>query len=338
MGDPPLIMTTGQFDHLAKLFQQSHAETFNQSRLSQATSGIDRADGSVPGFTRTWLRAIDGWCTEAVDDLFIIQLCKQTSSGDLLEEIRRWTSVEQGCITTWAELRKKVLEHFLSACENLKLQAMLESAQQNDGETISAYIRRFRAEATRAYPETRPPIEENRVVASFLRGFADLPFTERLFRTGKVSTLEEAISTALEKEAQRERLEQVLLKRGQEKMEVDSVDTAPTKASVVDTMQRRLEQLNTRMAKVEAKGSKQPAPSASANEPQQSAQAAQAAKQRPQNPGNKQPARRDPRHLWTADGKPICGYCSRTGHLFRECLQRRRENAAVAPTPSGGRQ
>ena len=137
-----------------------------------------------------------------MDDTFLIQLAKQTATGDLLEEIRRWTSAEHNGVSTWPDLRKKVLEHFLLACETIKLQAQLEHAKQKEGETIPAYIRRYRAEATQAYPEERPTSEERHVVASFFRGFADRTFAERLFRTGKVTTLTEAIGTALEKEAE----------------------------------------------------------------------------------------------------------------------------------------
>ena len=89
---------------------------------------------------------------------------------------------------TWKDLRKKVLEHFLSACETLKLQAQLEPTMQKEGETISAYIRRYRAKATRAYSEERAAMEEHRKVGSFLRGFADCALAECLFRTGRVRT------------------------------------------------------------------------------------------------------------------------------------------------------
>ena len=265
MADVPVVLTAGQLMELTNIFQQAHLENKQEARLTQAATAIDRADGSVPAYTRTWIRALDGWSTEAVDDAFLIRLAKQTATGDLLEEIRRWTSAEHDGVSTWPDLRKKVLEHFLSACETLKLQAQLEHAKQKEGETISAYIRRYRAEATRAYPEERPTSEERRVVASFLRGFADRTFAERLFRTGKVTTLTEAISTALEKEAERESLEQVLQIKGQETMEVDVVNkttvSAETKmTSMMETIQRRLEQLNSRLAKVEASRNQQSPP------------------------------------------------------------------------------
>ena len=295
----------------------------------------------MPAFTRTWVRAVDGWSTEAVDDTFLIQLAKQTTTGDLLEEIRRWTSTDHDGVRTWRDLRKKVLEHFLSACEFLKLQAQLEHATQKEGETISAYIRRYRVEASRAYPEQRPATEEHRVVASFLRGFADRAFAERLFRTGKVSTLAEAINTALEKEAEREKLEQVLQSRGHESMEVDVVDrpavglsTSDKMGSMIETMQRRLEQLNTRFAKLEAAKNKQSTPiRASATSTGNNVN-----KQRSRKTihvDGRQPVNTERRHQWTPDGRPICGFCRYPGHLFREC-QKRLKEAAVGPAQSGG--
>ena len=68
------------------------------------------------------------------------------------------------------------------------------------------------------------------MVASFLRGFADRTFAELLFHTGKVTTLTEALSTALEKEAERESLEQVLQIKGQETVEVDVVNKTTVSA------------------------------------------------------------------------------------------------------------
>lgn len=329
-----MIMTAGQLDHLSLLLKNAHAASYQQTKLIQAASGIDRADGTVPAHTRAWIRALDGWATENVDDSFVIELAKQTSTGDLLEEVRRWGSAEHGCITTWPEMKKKICEQFLSACETLKLQAMLENARQKEGETVSAYVRRFRADTTRAYPDDRPATEENRVVASFLRGFRDRQFTERLFRTGKVKTLDEAIATALEKEAERERLEQVL-KTGEERMEVDTVDSKVT--SMLDTVQRRLEQLNTRIAKVEAKGKQSASPSTSGKAVVQTPPNQQRQNQQKQQQPKINKRRKDPRHQWTDDGKPICAYCSKPGHLYRECRKRQREVGATDPTSSGGR-
>lgn len=338
MTDVPVVLTTGQMLELTNIFKQAHLENKQQTQLTQAAAAIDRADGNVPAFTRTWIRALDGWSTEAVDDAFLIQLAKQTATGDLLEEVRRWTSAGPDGVKTWKDLRQRVLEHFLSACETLKLQAQLENTVQKEGETISAYIRRYRAEATRAYPEERPATEENRVVGSFLRGFADRTFAERLFRTGRVSTLAEAINTALDKEAEREKLEQVLQSRGHESMEVDAIDRPTASAgnkmsSMMETMQRRLEQLNTRIAKMEATKSK--LPSSKATGATADSRVNKPRNREPANFDKRRPASIDRRHQWTQDGKPICGFCHQPGHLYREC-QRRLVRGAANSAPSGG--
>ena len=337
MADVPVVLTAGQLMELTNIFQQAHLENKQEAQLTQAATAIDRADGSVPAYTRTWIRALDGWSTEAVDDAFLIRLAKQTATGDLLEEIKRWTSAEHDGISTWPDLRKKVLEHFLLACETLKLQAQLEHAKQKEGETISAYIRRYRVEATPAYPEERPTSEERRVVTSFLRGFADRTFAERLFRTGKVTTLTEVISTALEKEAERESLEQVLQIKGQETMEVDVVNKTTESAetrmtSMMETMQRRLEQLNSHLSKVEPFRNRQSPPkspraavNSTANRP---------SRRRTSEPDRRQPVHRNRLHQWTPDGRPICGFCRQPAHFYREC-QRRLSGTAASSTPSG---
>ena len=338
MADVPVVSTAGQLMELANVFQQAHLENKQEARLTQAATAIDRADGSVPAYTRTWIRALDGWSTEAVDEAFLIWLAKQTATGDLLEEIRQWTSAEHDGISTWPDLRKKVLKHFLSACETLKLQAQLEHAKKKERETISAYIRRYRAEATRAYPEERPTSEERHVVASVLRGFAERTFAERLFCTGKVTTLIEAISTALEKEAERESLEQVLQIKGQETMEVDVVKkttmSEETKmTSMMETMQRRLEQLNARLARVEASRNQQSLPKSPRAEVNSTAN--RPCRRRTSEPDRRQPVQCNCLHQWTPDGRSICGFCRQPGHFYHEC-QKWLPGTAASLTLSGG--
>lgn len=166
-----VAITTEQLEQLKKLFSSSQAESLDHLRLTQAAAAIDRCDGSVPEATRQWLRAVDGWKKEGVSDQFVLRLAKLTSSGELLEEIRNATSTGGGDCDTWPKLFEHLTQHFLSACETLKLQTLLESSKQRSGETISAYIRRFRAEAGKAYPSARAASEETRVVARFLHGF-----------------------------------------------------------------------------------------------------------------------------------------------------------------------
>ena len=92
MADVPVVLTAGQLMELTNIFQQTHLENKQEARLTQAATAIDQADGSVPAYTRTWIPALDGWSTEAVDNAFLIRLAKQTATGDLLEEVRRWTN------------------------------------------------------------------------------------------------------------------------------------------------------------------------------------------------------------------------------------------------------
>ena len=104
----------------------------------------------------------------------------------VLEEIKARVSDQTGggmySIEGWTRLRAHIVDHFLPACEDVKLQTQLETAKQGMGEATPAYMRRFRADANRAYgTKVRPATEENRVVASFLHGLADRQFVERLY-------------------------------------------------------------------------------------------------------------------------------------------------------------
>lgn len=204
MTDPapaPMVMTREQFKELGRLFTDAQVENRSQQKLAQAATGINRCDGLLPESVRGWLRALDGWKSENVTNKFVIELAKLTATGDLLEGIRRKVNGDLDPVNEWSALRQHVVDHFLSACESIKFQTMLENIRQRVGETTPAYIRRFRADAERAYTEVRAPTEEARVVASFLRGLADRPFSERLFRTGRTDTLTAATTVVLEKEA-----------------------------------------------------------------------------------------------------------------------------------------
>ena len=47
-------------------------------------------------------------------------------------------------------------------------------------------------------------------MGSFLRGLADRKFVESMFKSGRINTLAAATAVTLEKEAERERMEQML--------------------------------------------------------------------------------------------------------------------------------
>ena len=169
-------MSRAQYEQLLGLIHTNHRNTQEDAELVRATASMDRCDGSVPESTRQWVRAMDGWATETVSDNFMLKLAKATTTGDLQEEVRRWTNGPVDTVDTWPSLRPRILEHFLSACETVRLQTQLEALRQRMGEATPAYIRRFRSEAARAYSGTdRAPSEESRVVAAFLRGLLTAP-------------------------------------------------------------------------------------------------------------------------------------------------------------------
>ena len=321
----PIVMTREQFNQLGQLIASNHADNRSFQKLQHAASGMDRCDGLVPEHVRTWIRALDGWQSEQVGDEFLLELAKATASGDLLEEIRARVNDQRDdgmhAIDDWPSLRSHVVDHFLSACESIKLQTQLETTKQRLGETTPAYIRRFRADASRAYgPTARAATEENRVVASFLRGLTDRHFAERLYRTGRVTKLEDAIKVALEKEAERERMEQMLRSAGQEPMEVGGLETTTRLLGLVDSMQRRLDQVSTRLSSMEA----------SASNTAKGKPKAAPTKQPLPSRGAKGKRRRD--HKWDEHGRPICNHCGKSGHIYRECPRRQQPT----PSPLGG--
>jgi hypothetical protein len=159
-------MTRAQFEQLGGLITAAHTDTKEFQKLLHAAASIDRCDGLLPEQVRLWIRALDGWQSEAVSDDFMLGLAKATATGDLLEEIRSHVNAEAPHnIEDWESLREHVMNHFLSACETIKLQTKLETIKQRSGETTPTYIRRFRADASRAYGTTpRAPTEAQAAV------------------------------------------------------------------------------------------------------------------------------------------------------------------------------
>ena len=271
MSDPQAqfpIISPQQFEALTNIYVQTTLQQTELQVLTQAAANIDRCDGAHPTHMRMWLRAIDGWATEKdIEKAFLLELCKHTATGDLLDEIRRLTNPPSQ-LASWPDLRKELVSHFLSACEELRLQAQLEVLKQQLGETTSAYIRRFRTHASRAYSLARSASEEDRVVGAFLRGFADRHFAERLFRKGSIKTLNEAIEAAFLLEADREKMEQILHSQGHEPMEVGPLNTTvPDLGKVLASITKSIDALSTRIQKAESHNAPASPPSPKATAP-----------------------------------------------------------------------
>ena len=126
--------------------------------------------------------------------------------------------------------------------------------------------------------------------------------------------------------------------KGQETMEVNVVNkttvSEETKmTSMMETIQRRLEQLNSRLAKVEVSRDQQlppKSPRAGVNSTINGL-----SRRRTSEPDRRQPMQCNRLHQWTPDRRPICGFCRQPGHFYCEC-QRRLPGTAACSTPSRG--
>ena len=225
-------MTDEQFHLLVKMIGDNHAEIIKEKQIESAVRDMGHCDGSNSDQTRQWIMEIDGWQLEEPGVDFLFDLIEATTEGNLLDEIKQWLHQEKavdtsspldmkGCIchfakwqihpfiskgTTWEGLREKIIDHFISPHETTRLQTALGITKQKSGECTPTYIRRFSSEASRAYLSARAASEEQRVVSSFLRGFRDRKFAERLFDTGRITTLTAVIGAAREEVTREQKL------------------------------------------------------------------------------------------------------------------------------------
>jgi hypothetical protein len=225
-------------------------------------------------------------------------------------------------LVQWDDIRTHLLQCFVSADHAEIHRGLLAKVQQQPGENILAYNRRFRQAALEAFPGDRNADQNRELVRLYGKGLLQAAAAKKLVTTGWPATLEEAFTRMSDRETAQERY-QHLGRREEEAMEVAAFSqaslSAPTspqqreqqqeKKTEIDALTKKLDQVMTKLAKMEHQQQQQPMrynSSRSGGPPRSGGYTGQNEGQR-------------------------CYRCHTMGHIAKNCPQRGRQ------APNGGR-
>ena len=236
------------------------------------------------------------------------------TSGSLRGEIAALQEQQQEALQ-WEQIRTHVLAAFVSPDHVEYQRTLLRQVQQHPGEGILAYNRRFREAALDAFPDPRTADQHREMVKLYGRGLKKTIDAQKLVAHDWPVTIDIAFQRMLQLETGGERFRH--LERREEPMEVAAVagkvsstmHTSPplVKTSETEALLKRLEQLTTKVAKLEA------------TQNQKQATQSQNQSKFNQNTSNYQ------RGNW-AEWR-TCYYCQEKGHLKRNCQLFQRDHA-----------
>ena len=239
--------------------------------------------------------------------------------------------------SNWARLRQALLTQHSEAGDTILAQEKLRSMKQQKGETVQAFCQRILQTADDAYPEAdrTNAFIQDAMIATLIRGTSNTGIARRLVRH-RPNNFEAAITAALEEQRATRQFE---MRRGEEPMDIEAVETA---ASVkiehaIDNLCARLSKAvvspqvptasveGSKLAMLEEKIRQLEVEAVS----QQHSRATNVRARASYAPGKTFRAPRNPRkeRKWTEDGRPICLYCDKPGHLQKECRKKKADLA-----------
>ena len=174
------------------------------------------------------------------------------------------------------------------------------------GDNILSYNRRFRNATSEAYPGNRTPSQQRELVHMYSRGLRKEVDARTLIADDWPATLEQCFTRVSARDRENERYHH--LGHREVPMEVDAIKPSPSDSK----LEKFMEVITSKLAKLEVqqKMASQDQPRSRYHIPV------------PRTAGS---AADRKSNRYTADGKPICRYCGKVGHMWRECRKRLRD-------------
>lgn len=275
-------------DMMPEVLAQSFRALQLEIRAGNLGERITDFSGDNSRRYHAWIRDLEttGLAAEATDST-MRALAVRSVRGHAAEFLSR--VISESPQITWADLKQKMKAHFSDDGDREIALQKLRKLKQNKGESIQAFGERIRKIAVDAYPgqDLDNPVICDTLVGTLIEGTVSDRIATKLLRS-KPDSFEAAMGMAL-REQQTSRLFE--LRRKEEAMEVDVVQQSPQNPSV-----EVLEGLVARLESIEKRAFQKP----KSNKKQ-----------------NFKPANR-----FTDDGRPICNFCNKVGHKWKECRSR----------------
>lgn len=257
-------------------------------------------DGTAPELVRAWLRDVQTSLLHLEDVRMLHDFILATSSGSLRYELQALIEEHRDDIEQlqWDRIQNHVLAAYVSPDHAEYQKTLLRQVRQMGAENILAYNRRFREAALTAYPPPRTPVEQREMVKLYGRGLFKHSDAKYLVAQEWPATIELAYERMQGRETGLERVRH--LDRTEEPMEVgamgSNLEVRPksTKPLDKDPLEKKLEQIMTKLAALEASQKVEKTSKGSI----------------PKTPGS------------ASEKRQIeCYYCHEKGHVKRSCPQ-----------------
>ena len=300
---------------------------------------IAKCDGKSAASIRIWIEEVKQALnhTDAVARLVI-----RTTTGPMRKELESFMGPGDRSRFSWDDLKRFVVRTFMSDQDKEELRAELEVMTQKVYETSKDYGRRYKDAVDLAYPLTilspQNDIADRYILGGFVRGLLDRKLAERLVRKGLPDTLDDTIKAVVKMEDAEKGVKSMFTvparqmqstapppPRQEEPMEIDALANSSTNAATSSPLEKELANMKRQMTGITGQLTQILAAFTNAHITPPSQHRPAHTQQRPaqHSAQPRQPANRPPTSFeFSEDGRPICAYCQKKGHLRRECRKR----------------
>ena len=234
--------------------------TQDRQLLSDLAEKVRTADGTCPNATRLWIKNIDRAATYTTDMLIVTKLVCKTVQGSLEFAIESF--ITEKTIANielsrddipWSLIKPYVQQTFLPHNEMELLIKKLAMVQQGTNEDLYQYKLRFLEAAEDAYQSSSRTPDVKKCIKYFLKGLSSTNVTSAVLR-GDPQTLEHAIQLAEREYRFDMSLQEVTSQRLEVPMDVSAITHGKQKSSI----DKQLEHIVSKIAKLEARQDQSP--------------------------------------------------------------------------------
>lgn len=272
----------------ARVMQDSFYQLQMEMRAQNLVKQIRDYAGEGSRRFRDWLRDVErvGAVLGANDERYKL-LALQTLKGIAGDYASRIFREAPGM--TWDQMRGHLVQNFSEEADGLIALQKLHKLKQGKGETAQSFIEKIRNTAEEAYlgHEMANPLIQRQLIDTLAGGIYDKSTARRLMRE-RPRTFDRAVEITLNEQQTSKAFN---LRRGEEDMEVDVIGEAKPD----DRLERLMDRLEALVVT-------------------------------PERPKGGRVNHTPKRFKWTKDGKPICDYCSKIGHVQRDCHKKKRDS------------